>query len=88
MRSAQGLLLLCLLVGLIVVVTAASAQLRDLEDSLRENERRATMAEVARAGGREVALARDSIDRGLPTRQLCEGRPPHPTGAARRGARV
>jgi two-component system phosphate regulon sensor histidine kinase PhoR len=40
------LILACLLVGLAVVASAATAQLRDLKNSLRETESRATIAEL------------------------------------------
>lgn len=80
MRSAQVLLLACLLVGLIVVVTSAGAQLRDLGDSLRETERRAKLAELGSAA-REESIALDAI--------LTEGDPLavySPTGALLRPA--
>jgi len=46
MRAAQALLLLCLAVALAVVVYAARAQLRDVEQTIREGEQRAVLAEL------------------------------------------
>jgi len=65
-RSAQGLLLVCLAVGLVVVVSAASAQLRDLEDSLRENERRAAMAELREQAGERTRWLASQLSEGTP----------------------
>ncbi|MHC4848171.1 MAG: hypothetical protein ACYTEG_06915, partial [Planctomycetota bacterium] len=46
MRAAQALLLLCLAVALAVVVYAARAQLRDVEQTIRDGEQRAVLAEL------------------------------------------
>jgi two-component system phosphate regulon sensor histidine kinase PhoR len=60
------LLLACLAVGLLVVAVAAGAQLRDLEDSLRESERRAAMAELGSQAREKAGWLDERLSRGEP----------------------
>ena len=82
MRTAQWVLLACLLLGLTVVGSAADAQLRDLEDSLRENARGAEMVNLREEARQRARWLERQLSEGSPaavysnTGQLLRPAPP------------
>jgi len=81
-RTAQWVLLACLLLGLTVVGSAADAQLRDLEDSLRENARGAEMVNLREEARQRARWLERQLSEGAPaavysnTGQLLRPAPP------------
>jgi signal transduction histidine kinase len=66
MRAAQALLLLCLAVALAVVVYAAKAQLRDVEQTIRDGEQRAVLAELRQTAKERARELDDDLRFGPP----------------------
>jgi len=87
MRAAQALLLISLAVALAVVVYAARAQLRDVEQTIRDGERRAVSAELQQAARERARMLDAALGAGPPlaeyTREGVLLRPAPPATAER-----